>query len=136
MKKLDTKIIIISGFLISLNIVLSRIVAIPGIIKFGGFLIIFGGLVFGPVVGGIIGTIGDIVSHIVRPTGLFMPHFVLTSALTGIIPAIVVRSLKIDLAKLSSWKIIVSIFVGQMITTVVMVPYFLNTLFNIPLAVS
>ena len=95
--KLSTKTIIISGFLVALNIILSRLLIIPGIINFGGFPIIFGGIVFGPLVGGIVGAVGDVVSYIIRPMGVFMPHFTLTSTLTGVIPGILVRTLKIEL---------------------------------------
>lgn len=42
MKKLDSKAITISGFLIAVNIVLSRLITIPGIVNFGGCPIIFG----------------------------------------------------------------------------------------------
>lgn len=136
MKKLNPRIIAISGFLIALNIVLSRIVAIPGIINFGGFPIIFAGVVFGPVVGGIVGAVGDVVSFIVRPTGPFMPHFVLTSALTGVIPGIMMKVLKADLPKLPLWKIFVAILVGQVATSVLLVPYFRNILFGHPLLVT
>jgi len=64
----NVKTITISGLLIALNIVLSSIITIPGIINFGGFPIIFGGIVFGPIVGGIIGAVGDVISFIVRPS--------------------------------------------------------------------
>lgn len=136
MKKINPRIIAISGFLIALNIVLSRIITIPGIINFGGFPIIFGGVVFGPIVGGIIGAVGDVVSFIVRPTGPFMPHFVLTSALTGIVPGLIMKLLKADLPKFPLWKIFVSILIGQVLTSVLMVPYFLNRLFSMPLIVQ
>lgn len=133
MKKLDSRIIVISSFLIALNIVLSRVITIPGVINFGGFPIIFAGVVFGPIVGGIVGGVGDMVSFIVRPTGPFMPHFILTSALTGIIPGLMMKLLKADLPKFPLWKIFVSILVGQVVTSVLMVPYFLNKLFSLPL---
>lgn len=136
LKKINPKIITISGFLIALNIVLSRLITIPGIINFGGFPIIFAGVVFGPVVGGVVGAVGDVVSFIVRPTGAFMPHFILTSALTGIIPGIMMKILKADLLKFPLWKIFLSIFVGQVTTSVLMVPYFLNVLFTRPLIVT
>jgi len=136
LKKLDTKTMVTASFLIALNIVLSRFVAIPGIINFGGFPIIFGGIVFGPVVGGIVGGIGDVLSHFLKPTGPFMPHFVLTSALTGIIPGILAKVLKVDWTKPALWKIFVSILVGQVITSVIMVPYFRNILFDHPLIVT
>lgn len=136
MQKLNPRIITISSFLIALNIVLSRFITIPGVINFGGFPIIFGGVVFGPVVGGIVGAIGDIVSFIVKPTGTFMPHFVLTSALTGIIPGVMMKVLKADLPKFPLWKIFIAIFIGQVTTSVLMVPYFRNILFAHPLLVT
>lgn len=136
MKKLNVKIITISGFLIALNVVLSRIVSIPGIINFGGFPIIFGGIVLGPVVGGIIGLVGDIFSHIVRPLGPYMPHFTLTAALTGIIPGIITMVLKNDLKEPKLWKILVAILIGQIITTVLMVPYFRYILFDHPFVLT
>ena len=136
LKKIDIKTIAISGFLIAFNIVLSRIITIPGVINFGGFPIIFAGIVFGPIVGGIVGALGDIVSFIVRPTGPFMPHFVLTSALTGIIPGILMKVLKAKLPKFPLWKIFVAILVGQVITSVLMVPYFRNILFDHPFIIT
>ena len=135
-QKLSVKTITISGFLIALNVVLSRIVSIPGVINFGGFPIIFGGIVLGPVVGGIIGLVGDIFSHIVRPIGPYMPHFTLTSALTGIIPGILTMVLKNDLKELKLWKIFVAILIGQVITTVLMVPYFRYILFDHPFVLT
>ena len=136
MKKIDVRIMTISGFLIALNIILSRFITIPGIINFGGFPIIFAGIVFGPVVGGIVGAIGDIVSFIVRPTGTFMPHFVLTSALTGIIPGLVVKALQNNLRNSKLWKVFIAILIGQVITTVLMVPYFRQILFAQPFIVN
>ncbi|MFS8501917.1 MAG: folate family ECF transporter S component [Caldicoprobacter sp.] len=130
---LSMRVIVLSGLLIALNIVLTSFLAIPGVISFGGFPIIFGGIVLGPVAGGIIGAIGDVLSFIVRPSGTFMPHFTLTSALTGIIPGIMVRLLKVDFERPSLWKVLASILLGQTITSVIMVPYFRNILFGHPL---
>lgn len=136
MRKIDVRIMTISGFLIALNIILSRVITIPGIINFGGFPIIFAGIVFGPVVGGIVGTVGDIVSFIVRPTGVFMPHFVLTSALTGIIPGLLVKILQNNISNSKLWKVFIAILIGQVITTVIMVPYFREILFAQPFMVN
>jgi ECF transporter S component (folate family) len=136
LKKISIRNITISGFLIALNIVLSRFITIPGIINFGGFPIIFAGIVLGPVIGGIVGAVGDIVSFIIKPTGSFMPHFVLTSALTGIIPGILMNIPKADVHKFSFWRIFLCIFVGQVTTSVLMVPYFRNILFGHPLSIT
>lgn len=136
MRKIDAKTIVISGVLIALNVILSKLIAIPGIISFGGFPIIFGGIVFGPILGGIVGIVGDVVSFIVKPTGTFMPHFTLTAALTGIIPGILVRVFKNDLREPKLWKIFMAILVGQVTTTVLMVPYFREVLFGHPFLVT
>lgn len=136
MKKLDSKTLVISSFLIALNIVLSRVITIPGVVNFGGFPIVFGGIVLGPVAGFIIGAVGDIVSFIVRPTGAFMPHFVLTSALTGFIPGVITMLLKTRLESPKLWKIFIAILVGQVVTSVLMVPYFRMTLFGHPFVLT
>lgn len=136
MKKINAKTLTIAGFLIALNIVLSRIVAIPGLVNFGGFPIIFAGVALGPVFGGIVGAVGDVVSFIIRPTGAFLPHFVLTSALTGIIPGLVANLLKNEIRDPKLWKVFVSILTGQIITSVLMVPYFRQILFGQPFMVN
>lgn len=136
MRKINSKAIAISGFLIALNIVLSRIITIPGIINFGGFPIVFGGVVLGPMAGLIIGAVGDIVSFIVRPTGPFMPHFVLTSALTGFIPGMITMFLKNNKENPKLWKIFIAILVGQVTTSVLMVPYFRMILFGHPFVIT
>jgi len=53
--------------------------------------IILGGIIFGPLSGGVIGTFSDIIGYIINPLGVYMPHFTLTSALAGIIPALVLK---------------------------------------------
>lgn len=136
MKRLNVKTLVVCSFLIALNVILSRFIAIPGIINFGGFPIIFAGVVLGPFVGGLVGAVGDIVSFLLKPTGAFMPHFVLTSALTGIIPGLVMLQFKIERGQGPFWKILLAIFVGQLITSILMVPYFLHILFGLPWQVT
>lgn len=97
-----------------------------GSISFGGFPIIMSGFFLGPINGFIVGGVADIVGFIIRPsaTGGFNPAFVLTSALTGAIPVVVTRFLGERYPNYSLWKVIIGIFVGQMITSVLMVPMF------------
>ena len=91
--KISSRIITNIGLLIALSIILTRIasirIAIGGIegvrIGFGGLPIILGGIMFGPLAGGIVGGVSDILGYIVNPIGAYMPHFTLSSALTGII---------------------------------------------------
>ena len=99
-----------------------------GSISFGGFPIIFSGLTMGPIMGFIVGAIADVVGFIVRPSasGGFNPLFILTSALTGFIPGVVIIALKDKYPKYKTWKVFLAIFIGQLITAVLMVPLFIT----------
>jgi ECF transporter S component (folate family) len=44
-----------------------------------------GGMLFGPVVSGIIGALADIIGYIIKPAGPYMPLFTLNAVLTGLI---------------------------------------------------
>ncbi|MBA7552506.1 Folate transporter FolT [subsurface metagenome] len=126
------------GFLIALSIILTRIaslrIAIGGVegirIGLGGLPIILGGIIFGPLAGGIIGAFSDLLGYFINPMGAYMPHFTLTSALTGIIPALVLK-----LSQKNEPNVLelgIAIAAGQIVTSIVLVPYFLHILFGLP----
>ena len=126
------------GFLIALSIILTRItslrIAIGGVegirIGFGGLPIILGGIIFGPLAGGIIGGFSDLLGYFINPIGVYMPHFTLTSALTGIIPVtILILMRKKD--EPNVFDLGISITAGQVVTSLVLVPYFLHLLFGL-----
>ena len=126
------------GLLVALSIILTRITSIriaigsiEGIrIGFGGLPIILGGIIFGPLGGGLIGAFSDLLGYFINPIGAYMPHFTLTSALTGIIPSLV---LKLSQKKEPNiFELGTAIAIGQIITSIVLVPYFLHIIFGIP----
>lgn len=143
MKKLSTRNIAYYSLLIALNVVLTRVGSIRigggGVeivrIGFGGYPVIFAGIVFGPIAGGIVGAVGDIIGMLISPMGPYMPHFTLSAALTGIIPGLVmIMAFKeSNESKRSFWKLVVAIGIGQVITSIFMVPYFMQTLFSVPM---
>ena len=136
--KISSHKITTMGLLIALSIILTRIaslrIAIGGIegirIGFGGLSIILGGIIFGPLAGGIIGAFSDLLGYFINPMGAYMPHFTLTSALTGIIPATVLLLIKKD--EPNTLQLGMAIATGQIITSIILIPYFLNILFGIP----
>jgi ECF transporter S component (folate family) len=136
--KISSRTITITGFLIALSILLTRVasirLAIGGVegirIGFGGLPIILGGILFGPLYGGIIGAFSDILGYIINPIGAYMPHFTLTSALTGIIPALILKINQKN--ELNIFKLGIAVTVGQVITSLILVPYFIHTIFGIP----
>ena len=142
MMKISTKDMAYLSLLIALNIVLTRIasirIPIGGTeairIGFGGFPIVFAGIMFGPAAGGIVGAIGDIVGYWINPMGGYMPHFTLTAALTGIIPALVLKLF--NKREFTMWQLILAIGVGQTLTAILIVPYFLQKLFSMPMAAT
>lgn len=139
MTKITAKEITYTSFLIVLNIILTRIasirLAVGGVevvrIGFGSFPVILAGIILGPFAGGIVGAVGDIIGYTINPMGVYMPHFTLTAALRGIIPGLVIKFFKTD--DISIWHIVTAVFIGQMITSVLLVSYFLHMLFGIPL---
>ena len=138
-KKFSVRDMVYISLMIALNIVLSRIASIRipiggveiGRIGFGGFPIIYSSIAFGPLAGGIVGTVGDIIGYWINPMGAYMPHFTLSAALTGIIPGLVLKPF--DRSEYTFWQLVLAIGIGQTITSVIMVPYFHDRLFNIPM---
>lgn len=139
--KISNKNIAYLSFLIALNIILTRILSIripiagvEGVrIGFGALPIIFAGVALGPLAGGIVGALGDLIGYFINPMGAYMPHFTLTSFLTGFIPGVMVFYV---LKKYRSLPILfISISVGQLITSLLLVPYFINMIFGVPFTV-
>lgn len=144
MKKISTRDIAYLGLLIALNVILTRTLSIriggggTEVVRigFGGFPVILAGIVFGPIAGGIVGAIGDLIGMVISPMGAYMPHFTLVAALTGIIPALIISIFKGERAKTSFWKLLLAIGIGQVITSVFLTPYFMLRLFSIPMVTT
>ncbi|NLJ99077.1 MAG: folate family ECF transporter S component [Tissierellia bacterium] len=141
MQRISTRNIAYYGLLIALNVILTRIGSIRigggGVefirIGFGGYPIIFTGIVFGPLAGAIVGAVGDIIGYSINPLGPYMPHFTVVAALTGVLPGIIVLMFKDKKSKINFWKLLLAVAVGQVITSVFLTPYFMKTLFKIPM---
>lgn len=102
-----------------------------GSVSFGGFPIIFSGYLLGPISGFIVGALSDLLGFLIRPSAFaFNPLFTLTSALTGALPIIVNKILKENYPNFSFIKILTGIFIGQIITSVILVPIFSTLLYG------
>ncbi|TDX59123.1 folate family ECF transporter S component [Orenia marismortui] len=134
--KFSVKRIVYLALLVSLGVMLKFFkITIPYLgLSFTGFPMILAGVLFGPIAGGIVGGITDILGFILRPTGIFMPYFTLTAILTGLIPGFIVMLLKNNPLNFSHY--LLAIGIGQLITSVILVPYFINILFRIPFEVK
>ena len=134
---------VVLSLLVGLNVVLARVasVRIPlgGVetlrIGFGAVPVIFAGLYFGTRSGAVVGALGDVVGYLMSPAGgVFMPHFTLTAALTGALPPLVLGLIRrrAHFSEYTFMELLIAIGVGQMISSVLMVPYFLQMLFGVP----
>ncbi|MFP4017550.1 MAG: folate family ECF transporter S component, partial [Halanaerobiales bacterium] len=94
----STRRMVYLSFLIALSIILTRVfslrIAIGGVegirIGFGALPIILASVLFGPLAGGIVGAVSDVLGFFINPMGAYMPHFTLTAFLTGFIPGFIV----------------------------------------------
>lgn len=139
--RISTHRLVFLSFLIALSIILTRILSIripiDGIegvrIGFGGLPIILAGVIGGPIAGGIVGALSDLLGFFINPIGPYMPHFTLTSFLTGFIPGLLMKY--IFKKKIRFYSLFTAITCGQTITTVILVPLFINMLFKTPLEI-
>ena len=133
--KISSREITTMGLLIALSIILTRIlslrIAIGGVegvrIGLGKLPIILGGILFGPLIGGLIGAFSDLLGYFIIPMGPYLPQITLTYALSGIIPATILILMKND--KPNVFELGISIAIGQIITSM-MITYFLSILNN------
>ena len=127
------------SFLIALSIILTRFaslrIAIGGVegirIGLGKLPIILGGIIFGPWAGGLIGALSDLLGYFINPMGAYIPHFTLTTALAGMIPATILILIR-KKNEPNIFDLGIAITTGQVLTSIILIPYFLNTLFGIP----
>ncbi|MFW6386975.1 MAG: folate family ECF transporter S component [Bacillota bacterium] len=139
--RLSTRRLVYMAFLIALSIILTRFLSIritlsgvEGIrIGIGGLPIIFAGIVFGPLAGGIVGALSDFIGVMFFNLGggAFMPHFTLTAFLTGFIPGLIVWN--VFRRRIDYFSLLAAIGLGQLITSIILVPLFLQNLFGVPL---
>lgn len=126
------------SLLIAMSIVLTRLasirIAIGGVegirIGFGKLPIILGGIMLGPLFGGMVGAIADMVGYMIQPIGPYMPHFTVISALSGILPMFLFRILGENNYHIT--KIVFAIGVTMLVTDLILIPYTLHLIFGIP----
>ncbi len=129
------------GLFIAISVILSRFLSfkmvfmgIEGIrIGFGSFTIVLSGIMFGPLGGALVGALSDLVGYMLSPLGPYMPHFTLNAALVGFIPGLFLYNRYKRGLEISLLILLAVIGIEEFITTVVLLPFFLNTLFKIPL---
>lgn len=86
--KNKVKVLVNVALLVAMEVVLARFLSInTPIVRIGfGFVpIAICGMMYGPVLAGVAGAMGDIIGATLFPTGAYFPGFTVSAALTGIV---------------------------------------------------
>ncbi len=94
-------------------------------ISFSFLAVATAGMMYGPIVGGIVGGAGDIIEFIIRPTGPFFPGFTLNKILVGVIYGLFLYKKEI------TWKrIALAVLIENFLCTLVLTPIWLKILYG------
>ena len=127
----NTKTITFCAVFIALSVTLNSLRISS--LSFGGFPILYSGLVLGPINGFIVGALSDILGFLIRPSSQgFNILFVLTSALTGAIPGFVMMFIKNKNKYQNFIWVLISFTITQFITSLFLVPIFMQILYGTP----
>lgn len=123
------------GLLTAASVILTRffgtMLPIAGVgalrLSFGEVPIILAGLLFGPVAGGTVGMLADLIGYPINPFGgAYFPPLTLTSALHGILPPLIIRFYARPPYR---WRALLpAILLNDMITAMVLQTFFLSLL--------
>lgn len=86
--------LILSGVMAALVMVATYIVQIPnpatgGYINFGDIMIFVGALAFGPIVGGVAGSVGSAIADLVSPYAVFAPFTFVIKGTEGVLAGLI-----------------------------------------------
>ncbi len=139
---LSAQSITYAGLFIALSIALTRTMSfyavvggVQGVrIGFGNIPIILSGMVLGPSLGAVVGAAADIIGSLIMPSGPYFPGFTLSAAITGALPVIIFRLLNGN-RTYSFNRILASVAVSDIITSLALDSIWIHILYHVPLAV-
>ena len=116
--KMNVKSVSVIGILVAMEIILARFSIHTWNLKIGfSFVpIVVAAILYGPIAGGLVGAIGDVISAILFPVGAYFPGFTLTAFLTGAVFGWFFRK------KVSVLNVVFSVLMVQ-----ILISQFLNT---------
>lgn len=116
----DVKALATTAMLLAIAVVLGFYsVQVTEFIKIGFSFIAdeMTGMMFGPVVGGLMGAAADIVKYLVRPTGAYFPGFTISGVLSGVIYGIVLYKKPISIKRIAFANGLVMLLVNACLNT-------------------
>ncbi len=115
------QVLAFSGMLIAVAAVLGFFkVPVSNIfeIRFQSIPMAIGGILFGPITGGIIGAVSDVVCYLVKPTGPFFPGFTISYFLTGLIFGLFLYKKKASLVRIVIAESVNAVLIGILLNSV------------------
>lgn len=89
----------------------------------------FGAYMLGPVVGGIINGLVDLITFVIKPTGPFFPGFTFNAILTGIIMGSILYNRPVKLSRVLAARIVNSVVVNLFFNTLWIAMLYGNSFF-------
>lgn len=105
----------VCGMLLALKLVLGLFtINVSNILKVGfAYLpIAAAGMLFGPVVGGVVGAAGDILGYFLQPTGPYFPGFTFDAFLSGFLYGLLLYRRPVKLGRIFASKALVTLLVS------------------------
>ena len=86
-------------------------------LRFSFLPIAASGMLFGPVVGGLVGLLADVLGYMVRPTGPFFPGFTIATMISGVIFGAFLHKKKLTVPRVIVANLVETIVVSLVINT-------------------
>ncbi len=108
----------VTGMLIAISVVLSFFnLVISNVlqISFSFLPLAAGGMLYGPVVGGIMGALSDVLGYFVRPNGPFFPGFTLNALISGALYGCFLYKKPVTLKRVILVSVLITIIVNMLL---------------------
>lgn len=110
----------VAGMLVAIGVVLSfvKIVLSPVLeISFSFLPLAAGGLLYGPVVGGVMGILTDVLGYFVRPNGPFFPGFTLNALISGVLYGLFLYKKPVTWTRVIIVSALIAVFINLGLTS-------------------
>lgn len=123
----------IAGVLIAMAVILASVIIYLSTtlrVSFSFLPLAVGGMLFGPVVGGVMGAAIDILGYFVHPSGAYFPGFTISTLLTGVLYGCFLYK------KTVTWKrVLLASAVVTVLVNLLLNPFWLSILYHQPFIV-
>lgn len=128
-QNITTQRLVMLSLMVSLNVILSRFLSISTQeikIGFSFIPVAIAAITLGPIYGGIVGGLGDLVGALLFPIGAYFPGFTLCAFLTGWIYGMILHKQQ------SNKRIIIAVVVSEVICSLLINTLWLTILYGMP----